>query len=153
LSHLAAALALAPGAPGAGELHEAMGDLLTLQGAYTRAMMAYETAAAVNGVERLAHLEHKLGLVHMRQGQWELADARFAAAAEAGDDSAAALYADWSLCAHRQGDNQRAGELARQSLRMAGPGRPTSWGSWPAASTTWLPPVATFRPAWRRRGG
>ena len=120
LSHLAAALALAPGAPDAGELHEAMGDLLTLQGAYTPAVMAFETAAAVNGVERLAHLEHKMGLVHMRQGQWELADARFAAASEeAGGQDAAALYADWSLCAHRQGDSLRAGELAQQALRVA----------------------------------
>ena len=121
LGHYAAALALAPGTTDAGEVHEAMGDLLTLQGAYTRAVMAYETAAAVNGVDRLAHLEHKMGLVHMRQGQWELADARFAAAAEAGGNEAtlASLYADWSLCAHRQNDSQRAGKLARQALEMA----------------------------------
>ena len=123
LSYFAAALALAPGASDAAELHEATGDLLTLQGAYSQAMMAYETAAAVNGKARLANLEHKLGLVHMRQGQWDLADARFAAAADAGGDAAtpeqALLYADWSLCAHRQDDSQRAGALARQALRLA----------------------------------
>lgn len=123
LSYFAAALALAPGAAVAGELHEAIGDLLTLQGAYPRAVMAYETAASVNGAERLAHLEYKMGLVHMRQGQWDLADAHFAAAAEAGRHAAApsvaVLYADWSLCAHRQGESQRAEQLARQALRLA----------------------------------
>ena len=123
LSYFAAALALAPGASAAGELHEAIGDLLTLQGAYPRAVMAYETAASVNGAERLAHLEYKIGLVHMRQGQWELADAHFAAAADAGKDAAApgvaVLFADWSLCAHRQGDSQRAEQLAQQALRLA----------------------------------
>ncbi len=121
LSYFAAALAL--GHADAGELHEATGDLLTLQGAYTQAVMAYETAAAVNGAGRLATLEYKLGLVHMRQGQWELADARFAAAADAGGDAAtpdiASLYADWSLCAHRQGDSQRANALAQEALRLA----------------------------------
>ncbi|MEZ4767948.1 MAG: tetratricopeptide repeat protein [Caldilineales bacterium] len=121
LNHYAAALALAPGAPDAGDLHEAIGDLQTLQGAYAQAVMSYETAASVSGAGRLAQLEHKMGLVHMREGQWELADGRFAAAAEAGGSPAgrAALYADWSLCAHRQGDSQRAGTLARQALEIA----------------------------------
>ena len=80
LEYFQAALAL--GHPEAAELHEATGDLLTLAGDYGRAVMAYETAASVNGRAGLARLEHKLGLVFLRQGEWELADSRFQAAAD-----------------------------------------------------------------------
>ncbi|HNS03170.1 MAG TPA: AAA family ATPase [Anaerolineae bacterium] len=122
IGHFEAALAL--GHPAVAELHEAIGDLLTLQGAYTRAVMAYETAAALNdGQQHLARLEQKLGLLHLRQGRWELADSRFAAAEHAATDADAAwragLLADWSLCAHRQGHWPRAAELAGRALALA----------------------------------
>ena len=77
---------------------------------------------AVNGGQ-LPHLEHKLALLHQRQGDWELAESHFEAA-QAGwpaDDMAglAHVLADRSLNAHRQGKQRRAARLAEEALRLA----------------------------------
>lgn len=137
LVHFRAALAL--GHPDAAALHEAIGDLHTLLGEYSAALTSYETAAAVLGGEEtgrrgseeriishasLARVEHKLGNVHHRRGDWELAESYFQAALAAQkkagpDGESARLYADWSLTAHHQGQTNIALHLAQQARELA----------------------------------
>jgi tetratricopeptide (TPR) repeat protein len=92
-------------------LHEALGDLLTLQGAYREAIASYEAAAAF---DPSPDIERKLGEVHHRLGDWDAADAHYA---EAGDD--ARVLADRSLNAHRAGRLNDARALARRALKAA----------------------------------
>ncbi|HEX5501132.1 MAG TPA: AAA family ATPase [Thermomicrobiales bacterium] len=122
LAHFQAALAL--GHPAAAALHEAIGDLHTLAGAYGAAIAGYETAAALGAPAALATLEHKLGGVHLRRGAWELAESHFQAALAALEDTGQAgdrarLHADWGLAAHRRGHTERATARARESLALA----------------------------------
>jgi DNA-binding SARP family transcriptional activator len=124
LAHFQSALAL--GYPDAPSLYEAMGDLQTLLGEYGAALKSYELAAAACPSQSLPTLEHKLGNVHHRRGEWELAKSHFQAALTAletsgpGDASGerARLYADWSLAAHHAGQTSRALDLARQALEL-----------------------------------
>jgi DNA-binding SARP family transcriptional activator len=118
LDHFRSALAL--GHPDAAELHEAVGDLQTLQGEYSGALTSYETAAAMCEPQSLAGLEHKLGTVHHRRGEWELAESHFQAAlADLGETNqhgqSARLYADWSLTAHQGRRTEQAIGLAHQA--------------------------------------
>lgn len=122
LAHFQSALAL--GHPIAWELHEAIGDLQTLAGEYGAALTSYETAAALCGPLQLPTLEHKIGNLFHRRGEWELAERHFGAALEefrkaARHGECARLYADWSLTAYRQGEAGRALELAERALGMA----------------------------------
>jgi tetratricopeptide (TPR) repeat protein len=121
LEHLDAALAL--GYPDAVALHERIGDLRTLVGDYAGALSSYERAAAESMAAELARIEHKLGGVHERRGEWERAEARFAVALEAlGDDDdglRARILADLSLTLHHAGRPQRAVELAREARALA----------------------------------
>jgi DNA-binding SARP family transcriptional activator len=119
LAHYRSALAL--GHPDAAGLHEAIGDLETLAGAYDDALASYEAAAASCPPEALAALEHKLGGVHDRRGDWQAATGHFEAALAASQDDArrGRLYADWSLTAHRRGDQRHAVELADRALALA----------------------------------
>jgi len=119
LAHLRSALAL--GHPDASGLHESVGDLLTLLGEYGAAIASYETAAALSEPDRVAALEHKLGSVYARRGDFDLAAGNFEAALEGLVDPArrARLEADRSLTEHRRG---RAGEalvLAERALELA----------------------------------
>ncbi len=124
--------ALAAGHPHPGPLHEAIGDLLTLAGDYPAALRAFASAALYGAagdgdVATLARLEHKVGRVHHRQGDWHAAERHFQAAlAAAGEDGGmvlgAAIYADWSLTAYRmdaRGGARRALALAGQALALA----------------------------------
>lgn len=121
LAHLETALAL--GHPDVAALNEAIGDVRTLLGDYGAALASYEAAAAQSGPERLAALEHKLGQLHHRSGNWVLAENRFRAAlAAAGDDDGARrarIVADRSLTAHRRGEEQEAHALASEALSLA----------------------------------
>jgi predicted ATPase len=122
LAHFRSALAL--GHPSAASLHQSVGDLLTLSGAYEAGLTSYETAAALSEPADLSALEHKLGDIYHRRGDWELAESHFQAAlsalGETGQPEARArVYADWSLTAHRQGDTARALELASRGLELA----------------------------------
>ncbi|HEY3078477.1 MAG TPA: AAA family ATPase, partial [Chloroflexota bacterium] len=126
LAHFGAALAL--GHPDTAALHEMIGDLQTLAGAYAAARASYEHAAALAGEaapRRVAALEHKLGELYRRRGEWDLAESHFEAARAAlGEEEGAAgdrarLAADWSLVAHRQGEPGRALVLARRALDLA----------------------------------
>ncbi len=122
LSFLQAALDL--GHPDRAALHEAIGDLHTLVGDYGAALTSYETATASNGARARTRLEHKIGGVHHRRGEWDLAERHFEQAlvvlgeADAPGERAR-LYADWSLTAYRRDDTEHALSLARQALELA----------------------------------
>jgi DNA-binding SARP family transcriptional activator len=121
LSHFQNALSL--GYPDQAYLHEAIGDLQLLLGDYGNAITSYESAAAAGDQSRLANLAHKRGVVHGRLGDWEQANCHFQAAlaalGPANDAQRSTIYADWSLAMHRQGQAERACELAEQALRLA----------------------------------
>lgn len=99
--------ALAAGHPAQAQLHESIGDLHVLNGAYREAIASYETAVAQNESDpahlggarpplhprpgtqakfdlhpslRLARLEHRLAEVHHRLGEWDLAEGHFRSA-------------------------------------------------------------------------
>jgi tetratricopeptide (TPR) repeat protein len=116
LAHYQSALAL--GYPDAAALHDAMGDLHTLQGQYRDAIASYETAAALGGD---ADVERKLGGVHHRIGDWDAADGHYAEALEHAVSGGlrARVLADRSLNAHRAGRANEARALARQALKAA----------------------------------
>jgi tetratricopeptide (TPR) repeat protein len=120
--HLRQALALGyPQVPGS----IAAGDVLTVLGRYREALAEYETAAAGSAGDDAtsAVIEHKLAEVHHRLGDWVLADAHLAAAADllpAGDlGGRARVGADRAVVAYRLGDNPRAARLGGTALADA----------------------------------
>ncbi len=122
-AHLRQALALGyPQVPGC----IAVGDVLTVLGRYREALAAYETAAAGSDGDHVtsAAVEHKLAEVHHRLGDWALADAHLAAAADLlppGDlGGRARAGADRAVVAYRLGEHERAARLGRAALADAG---------------------------------
>jgi predicted ATPase len=116
--------ALAAGHPDTARLHEAIGDLLVLQGDYNAAQTRYQAAAALCTPGCLANLECKLGSVHQRLGEWDLAECHFQAGLEALQDTPESplhvqLFAGRGLAAHARGDLQAARSLAEQALSLA----------------------------------
>jgi predicted ATPase len=116
--------ALALGHPTTALLHESIGDMYTLLGEYSAALKSYETAAALCDPHALATIEHKLGKVYERRGEWEAAEAHFESAlhalGEAGPTGERAkIYADWSLAAHHRGQVDKALTLAHEALQLA----------------------------------
>ncbi|WP_328993435.1 AAA family ATPase [Kribbella sp. NBC_01245] len=121
LEHLHAALALGYDNPST--LHASIGDLETLAGDYAAAVRSYELAAADATAANLPGIEHRLGRLRHRRGEWALAEAHFRAALETlpADQPAehARVTADLSLAHHEAGDTAGATELARQALAFA----------------------------------
>ncbi len=121
VEHLRAALAL--GHPDRCSLHSGIGELLMLQGEYAGALDNFEVAAATASREQLIAVEHRLGQVHHRRGEWALAEAHFMVALGADpvpDDSwRARISADLSLTAHSAGDPVRASDLAMRAHELA----------------------------------
>src|SRR5262249_41027008 len=121
LAHFEAALGL--GHPDTVRPQRSVGDLQTLEGRYSDALASYEPAAGSADEGERAELEHRIGLVHDRRGEFELADASFAEALSltADDDleRRARLLADRSLAAHRLGRDADAADLAGASLALA----------------------------------
>jgi tetratricopeptide (TPR) repeat protein len=122
LAHFQMALAL--GYPDAATLHEAIGDLDILLGEYNKALNSYERSAALYTPEALARIEHKLGTVYMRRGEWKLAESHLEAALSVSDgqdqfNQHASIYADRSLTAHQRGQVRQALELAQRALSLA----------------------------------
>lgn len=117
--------ALAAGHPDAAGLHEAIGDLRTLRGEYASALVSYQTASALCSPGCLANLEYKLGSVHQRLGEWDLAESHYQASLEALDEDdpgvgfRVRLHANRSLVVHMRGDLDSAEDLARQALKLA----------------------------------
>ncbi len=162
IAHYQTALALDCPEPGA--VHEAIGDLQTLMGTYRAALTSYETAAALNGEETLPRLDHKLGIVHHRLGEWERAESYYqtASARLAGAENAesrARIYADWSLMAYRQGDVSGLqiwpGRPSSPPMRLApcaaSPRSAISSGSWLVAGGSWKPRRRILPRAWSMR--
>ncbi len=119
LGHYRSSLALDPADTAA--LHEAIGDLETLAGEYGAAFASYETAAAIASPGAVPEIERRIGLLHLRRGEWELAEASLAAASEGLDPAGRSLAtADRALAAHRLGDEKRARELGMEALSLAG---------------------------------
>ncbi|HZD02586.1 MAG TPA: AAA family ATPase [Actinomycetes bacterium] len=130
LAHYRAALAL--GHPDATALHQAIGDVQTLLGQYETALASYEAAAARSPATDLPALEHKLGNLHLRRGDFQAAERHLEAALAVvpggrgpgggtPQDAArhARIAADQSLAAHHRGRPERALQLARQALGLA----------------------------------
>lgn len=121
IEHLETALAL--GHPEVAELHERLGDMRTLRGDYGGALASFESAAAHAGPEGLGAIEHKLGEVHDRRGEWDRAEAHFVAALDATPDNLnglrARIQADRGLSFHRAGNAERAAALTREALALA----------------------------------
>jgi tetratricopeptide (TPR) repeat protein len=124
LTHYRAALAT--GYADAALIREAIGDVQTLRGEYRSALNSYEAAAALVNVDRtrLGRLEHRIGVVYQRLGEFELAAQHLAAAQEAWGETAerndlARLIIDWSFVAHQSGEAERAQALAEQAFALA----------------------------------
>ena len=120
LAHFQAALAL--GHPDVSGLHEAMGDLHTLLGEYSAALASYEAADAFGDGEPSAAIEHKLGKVYQRLGEWDLAEGHLETALSTREGAAAEssrLLADLSLVARQNGLADLALERARRALALA----------------------------------
>ncbi len=118
LGHYRASLAL--GSTDAAALHEAIGDLETLAGNYGAAFASYETAAALAERSLLPEIERRIGLLHLRRGEWELAEASLAAASEGLEPASRSLAtADRALVAHRMGNDTAALGLAGSALGLA----------------------------------
>jgi DNA-binding SARP family transcriptional activator len=115
--------ALALGDDDPASLHEEIGDLETLAGDYGPALESFEAAAALADPDRVASIEHRIGLVHHRRGEWELADSSFGDALAAAPPDARALrariVADRSLNAHRRRRDGDAKTLAEDALAFA----------------------------------
>ena len=116
IGHFESAIAL--GHPEPATLHEAIGDLETLRGAYPLALAAYAAADAHGNGEDAGRLEHKVGAVHERRGEWELAEGHYVEALARGA-RAAELQADRSRVAWRRGESERARELGVEALGLA----------------------------------
>jgi DNA-binding SARP family transcriptional activator len=116
IAHFDAAIAL--GHPDQAALHEAIGELQTLRGSYADALGAYAAAAALGATADAGRLEHKLGNVHERRGEWDLAESHYEEALARGGDPAA-VQADRSRVAWRRGETDRARALGFEALALA----------------------------------
>jgi DNA-binding SARP family transcriptional activator/predicted ATPase len=121
LEHLESALAL--GHPDAATLHERIGDVRTLLGDYAGALTSYETAGAYCPPAALAAIEHKVGNVLQRRGEWERAEGRFLAALDGAGPETPGLRArvltDLGLTLHLAGTPERPVALVREALALA----------------------------------
>jgi len=120
--HLEAALAL--GHPAVAELHEALGEVLTLLGDYDGALAHLETAQALASPEREARLDHRLAMVLARRGDRDRADRYLVAALialgpESDPGTRARILVDRSAIAQGEGDPERAETFAREALSLA----------------------------------
>jgi tetratricopeptide (TPR) repeat protein len=129
LAHYQSALAL--GHTQTADLHQASGDSHLRLGEYSAALNSYERAATLCLPHDLPRLEHKIGQVHYRRGEWGLAEHHFEQAAkqwlqtsELSESSElysdlARLYIDWSTTAYRAGESDRARHYALQAQAHA----------------------------------
>lgn len=116
IAHYQAALALDHDDPAG--LHESIADVRTLRGEYGMALTAYNAAAALAGADATGRLEHKLGSVHERRGDWDLAEVHYRQALATGADRAT-VQSDRSRVAWRRGDREQARTLGFEALALA----------------------------------
>ncbi len=125
LSHFRSALEL--GHPDEAGIRESIGDLLTLAGEYEAATRSFESAKAGQSGEDLARTNRKLGNLHHRLGEWELAEARYEAALDILEERGSGeslgekawLRSEMSLLARSRGRLREAGEYSRSALELA----------------------------------
>lgn len=122
---------LSMGYPDPEALHEALGDAYTFLGDYAQALASYEAVAVSAQAYELASIQHKIGLVYGRRGDWQAAQRCFQVALDAlgetrVDEPAlgargerARIYADWSQTARRLGEFEQARTLAERALHLA----------------------------------
>ena len=118
--HFEAALSL--GHPATAELHQTLGDVLTLLGDYAGAIAHLEAAVASDRPDRESGVERRLALVYARLGDWNRAASHAAAAVAAAppdDGVRSALLADRSVILARAGDATGAAETGRAALELA----------------------------------
>jgi predicted ATPase len=115
-------LARALGYPQLSELYQHIGDIHTANGDYVSAIRSYEAGLA-HAAQPTHELEHALGRVYHRLGEWDLAEHHFQSAFNRLDLSAhlarAALLSDWSLTCCSRGELENARQLASEALRLA----------------------------------
>ena len=104
----------------------ALGDAATMLGRYREALAEFEAAAAAVVTPRAAwppDIEHKLAEVHHRLGDWALAEAHLAAAAQLLDPAdtsrRARIEADRAVLGYRRGATADAARLAARALAAA----------------------------------
>ncbi|MEO5610597.1 MAG: AAA family ATPase [Ornithinibacter sp.] len=121
LSHFRAALAL--GHPDVAGLQLQIGDLLTLSGDYSGAQASLEAAAADSSPDQLPQVEHRLGRLHHRRGDYALARAHLERALEGTPPGRPAdrarITADLSLAAQAAGGGELARALATEAHALA----------------------------------
>lgn len=120
--HLEAALAL--GHPAVADLHEALGEVLTLQGDYDGAAAHLETALGIASSEREPGLDYRLAIVLARRGERARADRYLVAALVAlgprsEPGTRAQVLVDRSAIAQLDGDPDRAERFALEALSLA----------------------------------
>jgi len=121
LDHLRTALSL--GHADRTRIRASIADLETVLGDYAGALVTLETAAAECATVELADVEHRLGRLQHRRGEYSLAEAHLLAALDAtvdpDDVARARVTADLSLAAHSLGDDDRAQSLAQDAVKLA----------------------------------
>lgn len=125
MTHFQAAIALAH--PQTALLHERIGDLHMLGGAFDAARTSFEIAASLTLPGVSASIEQKIGGLYHRLGEWDLAEQHYLVAESILTETLSAsrgpladLYVGWSLTALQRGDMQRSVELAQHALDLAG---------------------------------
>lgn len=122
LQHFLTAMAL--GHPEPCALHEICGDLQVRLGEYSAALNSFERAAATCAPQQLPQLEHKIGQVYYRRGEWGSAEQSFRQAERSAQKAATAdelawLYLDWSYAVYRSGDLAKARQLVDRAGSLA----------------------------------
>lgn len=121
LGHLRSALRL--GHADRTRLHTAVAELETVLGDYAGALVSLETAAAGCLPEELPGLEHRLGRLRHRRGEYALAQAHLRAALDGVPDAdlvtRAEVTIDLSLATQSLGDHDGARALAREAVTWA----------------------------------
>ena len=122
-AHYDAALAL--GHPAVAELHEAIGDLETLDGRFADAVASFERAAArsrprtTSPASRASSVASTSGAASGRPPSSTTTRPSRALGDEGPLVDRARLTADLAITAHRQGDTERAAELADEAVALA----------------------------------
>jgi tetratricopeptide (TPR) repeat protein len=117
--HYEAALAL--GHADLGAIHEALGDLLTLDGDYAGALAHYAAAQAQGDDAAAVAIERRIGLVHARRGDLDRADRHLARAQESAVDDRAAgrVLADRAAIAIGRDELPAAETMGAEALLTA----------------------------------
>ncbi|MET0997159.1 MAG: AAA family ATPase [Marmoricola sp.] len=119
LAHLRTALEL--GHPDRCELETAMADVQVVLGDYPGALLSLQNAAADASPDALGGIEHRLGRLQVRRGEYALAEAHLVAAlSSASPQATPGVVADRALAVLSMGEPERARALADEAAELAG---------------------------------